>query len=258
MTIHLYPLPILKDNYAWMVIDTNTHSAILVDPGEAAPIRQYLVEQSLTLKAILITHHHWDHTNGLITLKQAYDIPVFGPLNDAVEGITHAVQEEDEVQIPNFPVTFRILDIPGHTQGHIAYQGTNAVFCGDTLFSAGCGRLFEGTAEQLFHSLQKLKALPPNTQVCCGHEYTQNNLRFAQIIEPSNIKIQARIEKVNLLRTAGKPSLPSILQEEIETNPFLRCHQPIIKENVERHFQQRLDTPVEVFRWLRKWKDSFI
>ncbi|TAK77299.1 MAG: hydroxyacylglutathione hydrolase, partial [Gammaproteobacteria bacterium] len=216
----------------------------------------FLTQQKLALAGILVTHHHWDHCHGVVELKQHYDVPVYGSQKEKTEGVTHHVQEGDQVELTD-ELILRVMDIPGHTLGHIAYYGPEMVFCGDTLFAAGCGRLFEGTAEQLYHSLQKLAALPAETKVYCGHEYTLNNLRFAKAVEPTNQRIDARMERVSALVSKQLPSLPSVMQEEKETNPFLRCDSTEVRKNVEKQAGKPLSDPVQVFAELRKWKDSF-
>lgn len=255
--IQIVPIPILRDNYVWVIIDGINRTAILFDPGEAAPIEAFLEEHRLRLFAILITHHHWDHVNGLLALKSKYAVPVFGPANDAVDGVTSYLKEGDQVTIEEFPITFRVLDIPCHTRGHIAYVGAGGVFCGDTLFSAGCGRLFEGTAEQMFNSLAKLAALPDDTKVYCAHEYTLNNLRFAETVEPGNSAIADYREQVKKLLDTTNVSLPSNIKTEKAVNPFLRCTSLKVRKSAEKHVGHALDNAVDVFQVLRDWKDKF-
>lgn len=255
--IQIVPVPALSDNYIWVMIDSSHQTAILFDPGDAKPADAFLEKNHLKLLAILITHHHWDHVNGMLALKDKYAVPVFGPANDKIDGITTPLHEGDIVTIDHFPVTFRVLDIPCHTRGHIAYVGAGGVFCGDTLFSAGCGRLFEGTAEQMFHSLAKLAALPDDTNVYCAHEYTLNNLRFAETVEPDNKAIADYREQVQQLLRKTNVSLPSNIRTEKAVNPFLRCASATVKANAENHAGHRLDQTVDVFRTLREWKDTF-
>ena len=173
--MEIIPITALKDNYIWAIIDSQKKSALVVDPGEAKPVIDFLKQQQLTLVGILITHHHWDHTNGITELKEKFNIPVIGSAKENVSGVTKSVKEPDMIDLNN--KIFYVLDIPGHTLGHIAYYGLNSIFCGDTLFSAGCGRLFEGTPEQMYMTLQKMAALPDVTKIYCGHEYTQNKDR---------------------------------------------------------------------------------
>jgi hydroxyacylglutathione hydrolase len=252
----ILPVPTLKDNYVWVMIDADHHTALVIDPGEAKPVIAFLKQQHLTLIGILITHHHWDHTNGIAELKNNDDVPVYGSENEKVMTITQLVREPDKVSLPNFP-TFHVMAIPGHTLLHIAYYAKGLLFCGDTLFAAGCGRLFEGTALQMYTTLQKIASLPDETRIYCAHEYTLDNLRFAATVEPGNQQIAERFHQVSELRKQHLPSLPSVLSIEKETNPFLRCDSPELIANVEKYAGQKLNKPVDVFTWLRKWKDNF-
>lgn len=255
--IAVEPIRTLKDNYVWAIVNHEQHNALIVDPGEAQPVLDFLDKNKLSLSAILITHHHWDHTNGIAQILNHHHVPVYGPANENIPHLTHFVSEASKVHITGFPLTFDVLEIPGHTSGHIAYYSPGMVFCGDTLFSAGCGRLFEGTAEQMYSSLQKIFALPDDTLVYCAHEYTLNNLKFAYAVEPGNKNIIERIQHVTELRNNDHPSVPSTLQEEKATNPFLRCHSAELKASVEQHANEHLNTPIAVFTALRKWKDQF-
>lgn len=257
MNINVYPIPILKDNYVWAIIDVSQNTAIIVDPGDAAPVAKFIDQQQLQLKGILITHHHWDHTNGTVELKEQYDVPVFAPAREQVSGTTTQVQEGDIVQINDFPLSFRVLDIPGHTLGHVAYYAAGMLFCGDTLFAAGCGRIFEGTPEQMYASLQKIAALPDDTKIYCAHEYTLNNLRFATVVEPSNQDIALRLQEVQRLSYADIPSLPSLLSLEKKTNPFLRCNEQELVKSTAKHAGYQLNDPVQIFYHLREWKNHF-
>lgn len=247
-------IPAYKDNYIWLLKASNNPRVAIVDPGDAKPVYAALTREKLTLSAILITHHHWDHTNGITELAQHYSVPVFGPALETIAGVTHLLKEGDCVE---FPVKLQVLDIPGHTRGHIAYYGENMLFCGDTLFTGGCGRLFEGTVEQLYHSLNKLAALPDNTHVYCGHEYTEANLRFARAIEPHNTDLLTRIAKVRQLRAKNLPTVPSTLAEEKCTNPFLRCTVPAVIQAAEHYTGKKLLGPIQVFAALREWKNNF-
>lgn len=245
----ILPIPILSDNYVWTIIATELNAAVVVDPGDAQPVSDFLKQQQLSLVGILVTHHHWDHTNGVSALQQQYKAPVFGPAT--------SLREQDTVVITGFPLSFQVLAIPGHTRDHVAFYTPGILFCGDTLFAGGCGRLFEGTAKQLYDSLQKMAALPDDTSVYCAHEYTLQNLRFAEMVEPDNQAIKQRMKRVNELRKQSLPSLPSLLSEEKQTNPFLRCDIPEVIASVEKYAGRALNTPLEVFTWVRKWKDKF-
>jgi len=254
--LQISPIPAFQDNYIWLATLAGSQAALVVDPGDAVPVLEALEKHQLTLAAILITHHHFDHVSGLPTLTQRFDVPVYGPKTESVTHVTHPVGEGETVVIPSLNARFNVLDLFGHTRGHIGYLNDNALFCGDTLFAAGCGRLFDGTASQLYHSLQKISALPDNTQIYCTHEYTQSNLAFAQMVEPDNHAIQARIHTVNAQRADGLPSLPSRLDWEHATNPFLRCDELAVQQSVQTQAQQPLTTPQHVFTELRRWKDT--
>lgn len=257
-SINIFPIPILKDNYVWVIADTKENAACIVDPGEARPVSDFLQKHKMILKGILITHHHWDHTNGIVELKNEYDVPIIGPAQENITGVTLPVHEQDTVNVANFPLAFQVMAIPGHTLGHIAYYAHEMLFCGDTLFASGCGRIFEGTPEQMYASLQRIASLPNDTKIYCAHEYTLNNLRFAETVEPNNYQIAERIKRVNEIRKKNLPSLPSLLAEEKETNPFLRCNSQELIETVEKHAHATLSGPVAVFASLRKWKDGFL
>lgn len=256
MELTLYPIPTLKDNYVWTVINPSNRCALVVDPGEARPVIHYLNQYKLALHGVLITHHHWDHTNGVSELIQHYPAPVFASVRCNIPNLTHRLAEHQTVDLDFFP-SFQVIDIPGHTLDHVAYYAPGILFCGDTLFSAGCGRAFEGTAEQLYSSLQKIAALPDNTRLYCAHEYTLNNLRFSQRVDPDNLAVNQHIQTVIALRKNGEPTLPSLLKLEKDINPFLRCHVPSVIHHVEQHVERSLPTPVDVFRELRQWKDIF-
>jgi len=255
--LNIQAIPAFNDNYIWFIEDTDTRHVLIVDPGDAQPVIQAIKQQQLIPVALLITHHHHDHIGGIDQLLEHYDIPVYGPKIATIPSVTHPLSANDTLIIdPAFP-TISILDISGHTAIHIAFLFDDFLFCGDTLFGAGCGRLLGGTAEHLFHSLQKIAQLPTETKVYCAHEYTQANLRFAEAVEPDNSDIQQRILDTALLRKQNKPSLPSTLGLELATNPFLRCDQPNVIQAAESFSGKQLLTAVEVFTELRLWKDYF-
>lgn len=253
----IYPIRALKDNYIWAIVNHQTQCAILVDPGDAHPAIEFLQQQQLTLTAILITHHHWDHTSGVPDLLKYAEIPVYGPKNDFLPIYTKSLSDQERLFFPDLDIQLKIIAIPGHTRGHIAYHGKNYLFCGDTLFSGGCGRMFEGTPQELFHSLQKLATLPDSTKVYCGHEYTVNNLHFATYVEPDNKKLQKRYQETQKMIKKGSITLPSTIGLENAINPFLRCHLPKVRRAAEQHAGRVLDDPVAVFALLRQWKDTF-
>jgi hydroxyacylglutathione hydrolase len=229
----------------------------VVDPGDEAPVLDYLAKEDAGLAAILLTHHHGDHTGGVAGLLARHPVPVFGPAGEPIAGITVPLREGDPVALPGFQDHFRVIDVPGHTRGHIAYYGHGALFCGDTLFGCGCGRLFEGTAEQMWASLGKLAALPADTRVYCAHEYTQSNIRFALAVEPGNAALQARAKRVAHLRADRQSTVPFTLAEERQTNPFLRSGEAEVTAAAERHCGARLSGAAEVFAALREWKNDF-
>lgn len=248
-----------EDNYIWLIrADDGVREVAIVDPGDAAPVIEFVDRHGLRPVAILCTHHHWDHSDGIPDLRARYDIPAYGPAREIVEGLTHPLTENDEVALAQFPYRFRVLDIPGHTAGHIAFVGGGRLFCGDTLFSAGCGRLFEGTAAQMHESLHKLAELPGATEVYCGHEYTLANLHFARAAEPENDAAQdAHAERTRARLAQDLPSLPSTLAIEHQVNPFLRLREPALRARLLSGLDRKSDLDAVLFGKLRRWKDDF-
>lgn len=249
------PISALRDNYIWALHD-GRHAAV-VDPGEAAPVLAWLKTRRLSLTAILCTHHHGDHTGGIAELREVYNVPVYAPRSEDIPGTTQPLAEGDQVSLPELDAVLEVLDIRGHTRGHIAYLGRGFVFCGDTLFGCGCGRLFEGTMAELHHALQRLAALPGDTRVYCAHEYTEANIRFALACEPDNARLQARAAEAHALRAAGKPTLPSTIALEQATNPFLRCAEPAVAQAAARASGVPESGELAVFTALRIWKNHF-
>ncbi len=253
----LIPIPAFDDNYIWMLHDAQ--HALVVDPGDAQPVLAVLQQLGLQLDAILVTHHHQDHTGGVATLREATGARVFGPRHETMpEPLTRL---QDGEQITSLGLNFKVMEVPGHTAGHIAYfcgdsNGTPLLFCGDTLFSGGCGRLFEGTPAQMLASLDALASLPPATQVCCTHEYTLSNLRFAAAVDPDNAELSRYTANAKALRAALQPTLPSSIALEREINPFLRTRQPAIIRAA-RSFDASVQDEVSVFAALRQWKNTF-
>jgi hydroxyacylglutathione hydrolase len=253
VNIEVAPVRAFKDNYIWTLRDART--AAVVDPGDAAPVIEYLEREGLDLAAILLTHHHADHVGGVPDLLARYRVPVYGPAREPIATLTQGVAGGDRVAIDALGLTFEVLDIPGHTRAHVAYYGANMVFCGDTLFACGCGRVFEGTPEQMYASLARLAALPDDTLVYCGHEYTLANIGFAKSVEPANAALAAREADDRRLRDAGRPTLPTTIGREKQTNPFLRCVEPAVIASADTYLGGRASSPTQVFAALREWKN---
>ncbi|UJP02644.1 MAG: hydroxyacylglutathione hydrolase [Nitrosomonas sp.] len=256
--LNIHPVPAFRDNYIWVI--HNRDYAVVIDPGIASPVIDYLQTEKLQLGAILITHHHSDHTGGITGLRQLCAVPVYGPGNETIAEVTHPVRENDQIDLPQLPLRLTVMDIPGHTRGHIAYYGTDPfalVFCGDTLFSCGCGRIFEGSAQQMYQSLQKLARLPEDTTIYCTHEYTMSNIRFARAVDPENRKLIELEITAQQLRQQNIPTLPTPLLLEKAVNPFLRCDQQALINSAQQHAAIPLPDPLSVFSVLREWKNNF-
>jgi len=250
--IKVHAIKSLIDNYIWVIQPNNQH-AIVIDPGDAGPVIKFLAEKQLEPIAILVTHKHWDHVDGIEALLQHKAVPVYGPANDPVPFLDFPLKSGDTVVFDQ--VSLDVLDVPGHTAGHIAYYGHHSLFCGDTLFGAGCGRLLGGAAKQLHNSINIFNKLDDNIKVYCSHEYTLNNLAFALKVEPDNTNIQIRMDQTQQLRSQNLPSLPSTIGLERSTNPFLRCAQTTVIASAENAAKRPLKTTLDVFTALRAWKD---
>lgn len=254
------PLPAFSDNYIWAIV--HGENAAVVDPGEAGPVLKWLEQEGLRLRAILLTHHHGDHVGGVLELSRIGDLTVYGPARERLPRCDVPLSEGDRVVLPELDLDLRVLDVPGHTAGHIAYTGRAAgiepvLFCGDTLFAGGCGRLFEGTPAQMHDSLEKFSVLPPDTQVFCAHEYTLANLRWALAVDPANRTLQQWYQRAQQLRAESLPTLPSTIGQERATNPFLRTQQVDVIRAAASWAGRNQPTPVEVFASLREWKNDF-
>jgi hydroxyacylglutathione hydrolase len=255
--LNVLTVPAFSDNYLWIIHDGD-HAAV-VDPGDAAPILDALKQHKLSLVAILLTHHHSDHVGGVPKLLQHYKVPVFAPRNDPIANVTQPLDEGDIVTIPELDLKLSVLEVPGHTLGHIAYVAAEQgwLFCGDTLFAGGCGRLFEGTPKQMLSSLDKLAALPNETKVYCAHEYTISNLRFALAAEPDNAALMERFSLEQAKREQDIPTVPSNIGLEKSTNPFMRAREPAIAKQLIAEGLATINDPVAVFAALREWKNNF-
>ncbi|MDU0355404.1 hydroxyacylglutathione hydrolase [Paraglaciecola aquimarina] len=256
MSLQIIAIKAFSDNYIWCL--RNHQYCVVVDPGDGAPVKEYCQRENLSVTAILITHHHWDHTDGIDELLKTYpDIAVYGPQNNNIKQINSRLNDKDIIQLRDIDVALSVMTVLGHTLDHIAYYGDIGLFCGDTLFSAGCGRLLEGSAQQMFDSLKKLATLPTETKVFCTHEYTLANINFALAAEPNNKVLHNYKRWAEQQRSQNLATLPSSIGQELAINPFLRCHSAELAEQVQKHSASQLNSPQAVFAALRRWKDHF-
>lgn len=256
--LEVSPVRAFSDNYLWLIrTPDDRRGAVVVDPGDARPVEAALEQHGLALKAILVTHHHPDHVGGVQALAARHGAGVFGPSRERLPCEYRPLDDGDVVSLADLGLEFRVMAVPGHTLGHIAYHGHDALFCGDTLFSAGCGRLFEGTPTQMLGSLDRIAALPDDTRIYCAHEYTLSNLRFAAAVEPGNADVLDTLEAVHELRARDGITLPTTLGHERRINPFLRCREPAVRDAAEARAGTPLPGPVDVFAVIRGWKDEF-
>jgi hydroxyacylglutathione hydrolase len=252
------PVRAFSDNYLWLIRgQLDRAGAVVVDPGDARSVEAALDNAGLALRAILVTHHHADHVGGVAALAERHRAEVFGPARERMPCAARPLDDGDSVSLADLGLDFRVMAVPGHTLGHIAFHGHGCLFCGDTLFSAGCGRLFEGTAVQMHDSLERIASLPDDTRVFCAHEYTLSNLRFAATVEPGNADVIGTLETVRELRSRDEITLPTTLSRERRINPFLRCREPAVRAAAEAHAGSPLPGPAQVFAVLRAWKDGF-
>jgi len=260
MSIDILRVHAFKDNYLWVGADQNSKQAFVVDPGDASPVIACLKDADLELAVILVTHHHPDHTGGIAELVARYNCAVYGPDSPQIPQVTKALRENDRFEI--LGCHFVVYEVPGHTLDHIAYYSPHlstapALFCGDTLFVGGCGRLFEGSAEQMLASLDKLAALPADTLIYCAHEYTLSNLRFAAAVEPDNATLVAKLHEVGRKREQNLATVPSTLETELATNPFLRSRVASVREAARQRLGYSPRNDAETFATIRQWKDVF-
>lgn len=254
--LEIIGLPAFADNYIW-VLRAPSGAVAVVDPGDEKPVLDYLAKTGAPLEAVLVTHHHGDHCGGVEELVAAHPAPVYGPAAESIAGVDHPLKDGDRVALPSLNIELEVLAVPGHTRGHIAYYRRGLLFCGDTLFGAGCGRLFEGTAATMQASLARIRSLPPDTQVYCAHEYTLANLRFAAAVEPGNADIRNRAAEAATLRAQGQPTVPASLELELQTNPFLRWDAPGVLDAAQARLARPARDEAEVFAAIREWKNHF-
>ncbi len=257
-------IPAFTDNYFWLIRSADGRSAAVVDPGDAAPVEAALAAAGLELTAIVLTHHHADHVGGVKALRERHRPVVFGPAAESIDGVDHPLAHGDRIELPGIGLALDVIGVPGHTRGHIAYFGRHhgsdarpVLFCGDTLFAGGCGRVFEGTPEQMLASLGRLASLPADTLVYCAHEYTLSNLRFAAAAEPDSDDVRQRLDEASRMRAQALSTVPSTVGVELATNPFLRTHLPGVQASAEQRLGHAPFDAVQAFAAIREWKNVF-
>lgn len=255
MKLQINAIPAYNDNYIWIVHDDK--NALVVDPGLAQPVEDYLNKHQLRLNTIIITHHHWDHINGVDELEKKWSCQVYGPKDDRIPFTVKVVQEGDTVDDFDLGFHLNVIETPGHTLSHVCYYNEELLFCGDTLFSMGCGKMFEGSADQFMSSLTKLKQLKPDTTIYCTHEYTLSNIDFAIFLEPENAEIKLKKAASLKLRSKNKPTIPVTLSDELKINPFLRTHDALFVAYLNQRFNINIDNEVNCFAYLRSEKDNY-
>ena len=255
--LRFWPIPVFADNYVWVLEREGSRRVVVVDPGDAAPVLAAVERRKLEIATVLVTHHHHDHTGGLGEVVRRIAPPVYGPAREAIAGVDRPVADGDRVELDELEIALDVAEVPGHTLGHVAYLAPAFALVGDTLFAGGCGRVFEGSFEQMHASLQRLADQPPATEIYCAHEYTVANLRFAATVEPGNRALGQRLAAAEAARATGQATVPSHLADELATNPFLRCAVPAVVAAAEAHAGRSLDPGAEVFGVVRRWKDGF-
>ncbi|MEE4272373.1 MAG: hydroxyacylglutathione hydrolase [Thermoanaerobaculales bacterium] len=255
--LHVWPVEVLADNYVWVLEQEGSPRVVVVDPGDASPVIAALTERNLEIAAVILTHHHHDHVGGLAEIVDCFHPAVFGAGSDGIPGVDHPVEGGDLIPLTDLDLELEVLSLPGHTANHLGFLGSGIVLVGDTLFAGGCGRIFEGTVEQMHQSLTGLAGLPRETKAYCAHEYTVANLRFGRKVEPVNTAIADRLAAAEAARNEDQPTVPSTIGWELETNVFLRCNHPAVADAAEARVGRPLRSSAEVFGVVRAWKDDW-
>jgi hydroxyacylglutathione hydrolase len=255
--LRVWPVPVFSDNYVWVLEREGSDEVAVVDPGDGSPVIEAVLDRGLRIAAVLLTHHHHDHVGGLAGVIRQFHPAVFGSGGDGVPGLDRPLEDGGTAALPFLDIDLDVVALPGHTSRHLGYVGEKIAFVGDTLFAGGCGRVFEGTTDQMHDSLSRLASLVPETKAYCAHEYTVVNLRFGLLVEPGNESMSERLAAAETARAAGQPTVPSTIGYELETNVFLRCSEPGVVAAAEEHAQRDLSPGAEVFGVIRGWKDGW-